>query len=369
MKRLDTTPKQDGFRMPGEFEKHRGTYMLWPQRPDNWRNGGKPAQKVFAEVANTIAKYEPMTILVNHDQYVNARNMLGPNVRVVEMSNNDSWVRDTGPSFVTNDKGCVRGVDWGFNAYGGLVEGIYFPWDLDDLLGGKISELEWTDCYNAGDFILEGGSIHVDGEGTCITTEECLLAPDRNPQMTKEQIEEKLKEYLNVEKVLWVPRGVYMDEDTNGHIDNMVNYVKPGEVVLAWCDDENDPQYERSVEAYNYLSSVTDAKGRKLTIHKLSCPSPLLITEEESGGIDSVEGTLPRNVGDRMAGSYVNYYTGNGFIALPVFNDPNDEKAIKLLQELYPDRTIEPIYAREILLGGGNIHCITQQVPSSHPHE
>ena len=167
-----------------------------------------------------------------------------------------------------------------------------------------------------------------------------------------------------IEKVLWIPRGVYMDEDTNGHVDNMCNYVRPGEVVLAWCDDENDPQYERSVEALNYLESQTDAKGRKLKIHKLSCPSPLLITEEESGGVDSVEGTLPRNVGDRMAGSYVNYYTGNGFIALPVFGDPNDEKAVKLLQELYPDRKIETVYAREILLGGGNIHCITQQVPA-----
>ena len=363
MKRLKSTPRRDGFRMPGEFEKHRGTYIIWPQRPDNWRYGGKPAQKVFAEVANVIAKYEPMTVLVNQDQYVNARNMLGPKVRVVEMFNNDSWVRDSGPSFVTNGNGTIRGIDWGFNAYGGLVEGIYYPWDFDDLLGGKICDLEWADSYDAGDFILEGGSIHVDGDGTCITTEECLLAPDRNPNMTKEEIEKKLKDYLNVEKVLWIPRGVYKDDDTNGHVDNMCNYVKPGEVVLAWCDDEKDPQYERSVEAYNYLSSVTDAKGRKLVIHKLSCPSPLLITKEESGGIDSVEGTLPRNVGDRMAGSYVNYYTGNGFIALPVFGDPNDEKAVKLLKKLYPGRKIETVYAREILLGGGNIHCITQQVP------
>ena len=366
MKQLKSTPRKDGFRMQGEFEPHKGTYILWPQRPDNWRNGGKPAQQVFAEVAKIISKYEPITVLVNQDQYINARNMLDSSVRLVEMSNNDSWVRDSGPSFVVNDKGALRGVDWGFNAYGGLVEGIYFPWDFDDLLGSKICELEGVNSYDCGDFILEGGSIHVDGEGTCITTEECLLAPDRNPDMTKEQIEKKLKDYLNVEKVLWIPRGVYMDEDTNGHVDNMCNFVKPGEVVLAWCDDENDPQYERSVEAYEYLSNETDAKGRKLKIHKLSCPAPLLITEEESGGVDVVKGSIPRNVGDRMAGTYVNYYTGNGFIALPIFNDPNDKKAIKLLKELYPDRKIETVYAREILLGGGNIHCITQQVPKSN---
>ena len=366
MKRLKSTPHKDGYRMPGEFEKHSGTYIIWPQRPDNWRNGGKPAQKVFAEVANVIAKYEPVTILVNQDQYVNARNMLGPKVRVVEMSNNDSWVRDSGPSFVVNDKGTVRGIDWGFNAYGGLVEGIYYPWDFDDLLGGKICELESVDAYDAGDFVLEGGSIHVDGEGTCMVTEECLLAPDRNPELTKEQIEKKLKDYLNVEKVLWIPHGVYGDIDTNGHVDNMCNFVKPGEVVLAWTEDKKDPQYERSVEAYDYLSKERDAKGRKLVIHKLCCPSPIIITKEESGGVDAVEGTLPRQEGDRMAGSYVNYYTGNGFVALPVFGDPNDKKAVRLLKKLYPGRKIETIYAREILLGGGNIHCITQQVPKGN---
>ena len=366
MKRLKSFPRKDGFRMPGEFEKHAGTYIVWPERPDNWRNGGKPAQKVFAEVANIISKYEPITVLVNQDQYVNARNMLGPKVRVVEMSNNDSWIRDSGPSFVVNDKGTVRGVDWGFNAYGGLVEGIYFPWDFDDLMGGKICELEGVDAYDAGDFILEGGSIHVDGEGTVMVTEECLLAPDRNPDLTKVQIEKKLKDYLNVEKVLWIPHGVYGDADTNGHVDNMCNFVKPGVVLLAWTDDKNDPQYERSVEAYNYLSNETDAKGRKLTIHKMLCPSPIIITKEESEGVDSVDGTLPRREGDRMAGSYVNYYTGNGFIALPVFGDPNDKKAVKLLKKLYPGRKIETVYAREILLGGGNIHCITQQVPKGN---
>ena len=164
---------------------------------------------------------------------------------------------------------------------------------------------------------------------------------------------------------MWIPRGIYNDE-TNGHVDNMCNFVRPGEVVLAWTDDKDDPQYERSKEALEYLESVTDAKGRKLKIHKLLIPKPILITKEESEGVDAVDGTLPRKEGDRMAASYVNYYTGNGFIALPVFNDPHDELAIKKLKELYPDRVIEPIYAREILLGGGNIHCITQQVPSTN---
>lgn len=362
MKKLDSTPKADGYRMPGEFEKHAGCYMIWPERPDNWRLGAKPAQKVFAEVANTIAKYEPMTMIVSKAQFSNAREVLDDSVRVVEMSNDDSWVRDCGATFVIDDKGGMRGVDWCFNAWGGLVDGLYFPWDSDDKIAMKMCELERVDRYRLDDFILEGGSIHVDGEGTVMVTEECLLSEGRNSNMSKEEIGNKLCEYLNCDKVLWIPRGIYNDE-TNGHVDNMCNFVKPGEVLLAWTDDENDPQYERSLEAYNYLSNEVDAKGRKLVIHKMYTPSPILITKEESEGVDSVDGTLPREEGDRLAASYVNYYTGNGFIALPVFNDPNDSKAISLLQELYPDRKIEPIYAREILLGGGNIHCITQQLP------
>ncbi len=364
MKRLNTIPKADGFRMPGEFEEHKGTYMIWPERPDNWRYGGKPAQEVFVNVANTIAKYEPMTMLVSANQYSNARHLLDEKVKVVEMSTNDSWLRDSGATFVKNDKGDLRAVDWTFNAWGGLVDGLYFPWDQDDLVASKMSELEETDRYRLDDFILEGGSIHTDGEGTLLVTEECLLSEGRNSHMTKEEIEKTLCDYLNVEKVLWVKEGIHNDE-TNGHIDNMCNYVRPGVVALAWTDDQNDPQYKRSTEAYEYLSNETDAKGRKLEIHKIYTPTPILISKDESLGVDAVDGTLPRNEGDRLAASYVNYYVGNGFVALPVFNDSNDLKAIEKLQELYPNRVIEPIYAREILLGGGNIHCITQQVPKA----
>lgn len=362
MKRLDSTPKKDGFRMPGEFELHKGCYMIWPERPDNWRNGAKPAQKVFAKVASVIGKYEPMTMIVSREQFSNARGVLPDYVRVVEMSNDDSWVRDCGATFVIDDKGNMRAVDWKFNAWGGLVDGLYFPWDSDDKIAQKMCEIEGVDSYRLDDFVLEGGSIHVDGEGTVMTTEECLLSEGRNSHLTKKQIEKVLCDYLNCKKVLWIPKGIYNDE-TNGHVDNMCNFVRPGEVLLAWTDDKDDPQYERSMAALKYLESETDAKGRKLKVHKMYTPSPILITPKESKGVDAVDGTLPRQPGDRLAASYVNFYTGNGFIALPIFNDPNDEKAIKLLKELFPDRKIEPIYAREILLGGGNIHCITQQVP------
>ena len=303
-------------------------------------------------------------MIVSDSQYQNARHMLNDYVRVVEMSNDDSWVRDCGATFVVNDQGELRGVDWSFNAWGGLVDGLYFPWDKDDRIASKMCELEGANRYRLDDFVLEGGSIHIEGEGTLMVTEECLLSAGRNPQLTKEEIEKVLCEYLNVEKVLWIKEGIYNDE-TNGHVDNMCNFVRPGVVALAWTDDENDPQYKRSHEAYEYLSNEVDAKGRKLEIHKILTPTPVLITKEESEGVDAVDGTLPREEGDRLAASYVNYYTGNGFVAVPVFGDPHDELAIKQLQELYPDRVIEPIYAREILLGGGNIHCITQQVPET----
>lgn len=362
MKRLNSTPKKDGFRMPAEFEKHRGTYIIWPERPDNWRNGGKPAQKVFTEVASIIGKYEQCTMLVKRDQYSNARGMLPPYIRVIEMSNDDSWVRDCGATFVINDQGELRGIDWTFNAWGGLVDGLYFPWAEDDKVAQKMCELEGADRYRLDDFVLEGGNIHVDGEGTAMVSEECMMSPGRNPELSKEEQEKILKEYLNVEKVLWIPKGVYLDE-TNGHVDNICNFVRPGELVMAWTDNQNDPQYAISKEVYDYLVNETDAKGRKFIIHKLHIPNPVIITKEESEGVDAVDGTLPRNEGDRLAASYVNYYTGNGFVLLPVFDDPHDKDAKELLQKLYPNRVIETVSAREILLGGGNVHCITQQVP------
>lgn len=363
MKTYTTTPKEDGFRMPGEFEKHAGTYIIWPQRPDNWRFGGKPAQKVFTEVAKAISEFEPVTVCVNCDQYDNARNMLPDNIRVIEISNNDSWVRDCGPSFVTNGKE-IRGVDWVFNAWGGLVDGLYFPWDKDDRVAQKICEIEKKDRYRTDDFILEGGSIHVDGDGTLVTTEECLLSEGRNSHLTKQQIEDTLKKYLNVEKIIWLKRGIYLDE-TNGHVDNIFSFVKPGEAILAWTEDKNDPQYEICQECMNILENETDAKGRKIKVHKLMLPKPILISEEESSGVDAVDGTLPRQPSDRLAASYANFYIVNGAVIFPMFGDPNDHKAQQTLKEAFPDRKIVGIYAREILLGGGNIHCITQQVPKA----
>ena len=362
MKRLKTTPRQDRFRMPGEFEAHEGCWMLWPERSDNWRLGAKPAQAAFIKVAEAISRFEPVTMGVSAGQYDNAVNSLPAAIRVVEISNDDSWVRDNGPTFVKNDAGIIRGVDWEFNSWGGLVDGLYFPWDKDDRVAHKICEIERKDVYRSSGFILEGGSIHTDGEGTLYTTEECLLSEGRNPHMTKEEIEDTLKEYLGIEKIIWLKRGIFNDE-TNGHVDNILCVVKPGTVMLAWTDNKDDPQYEISAENLKILEAITDAKGRKLEIIKMLMPKPILITAQESSGVDAVEGTLPRKEGDRLSASYVNFYIANGGIIFPLFNDPNDKAAEEILKKAFPDREIVGIDAREILLGGGNIHCITQQQP------
>ena len=359
---LTSTPAADGFRNPGEWDDHAGCFLVWPERTDNWRDGAKPAQRTWRALIEAIASAEPVTVLVSARQYQNARRQLPAHVRLVETTTNDAWVRDTGPSFVRDDAGEVRGVSWQFNAWGGLRGGLYFPWDADNLVGPKICDLERVPVYQPS-LILEGGSIDVDGEGTVLTTEECLLNPNRNPELSREQIEEILHAHLGTTKVIWLPRGVHLDE-TDGHVDNMARFAAPGVVMLTWTDDESDPQYERSAEALAVLESSTDAQARPIRVVKLAQPGPLHFTEEEAAGVDVVHGSQPREAGERLAGSYVNSYFGNGIIVLPTFDDPNDAAAVAAYQELFPDRRILTVPGREILLGGGNIHCITQQLPS-----
>lgn len=347
--------------MPGEFEPHAGCWMLWPERPDNWRLGAKPAQDAFVAVAAAIAGSERVSVGASAAQFANARRRLPDAVRVVEISSNDAWMRDVGPTFVVNDRGRVRGVDWQFNAWGGLQGGLYFPWDGDEAVAQKVLEIEGADRYRPP-FILEGGAIHVDGQGTVITTEECLLNRNRNPHLTREQVEENLRRYLGVECVVWLGRGVHGDE-TDGHVDNLCAYVKPGEVVLTWTDDRRDPQYAISRDAYDRLMEARDARGRRIKVHKLVQPVPPRMTREEAAGVDVAEGTQPREAGMRLAASYVNFYIGNKRIVAPLLDPKRDDAALRKLRALFPGREVVGVPGREILLGGGNVHCITQQVP------
>jgi agmatine deiminase len=362
MTTLTTTPAADGYHMPAEFEPHSGCWMLWPERASNWRFGAKPAQQAFATVATAIATSEPVTVGVSRTQFVNARSVLPDAIRVVEISSDDAWMRDVGPTMVVNKRGDVRGVDWAFNAWGGVNGGLYFPWDQDDLVARKVLEIEGRDRYRAP-LILEGGAIHVDGEGTLITTEECLLNPNRNPQLDKGQIEILLHEYLGVTSVVWLTKGVVNDE-TDGHIDNLCAFVKPGEVVLTWTDNKRDPQYRVSQEAFERLTEARDAQGRKFKIHKLQQPGPLLRKKSETDGIDVAEGDAPRPAGQRLAASYINFYVGNSVVVMPMLDPKYDKQTARQLQKLFPERRLIGVQAREILLGGGSIHCITQQIPA-----
>jgi agmatine deiminase len=364
-KTLNTTPAADGFRMPGEFEQHSGCWLLWPERQTNWRKGAKPAQEAFAAVATAIATGEPVTVGASGAQFVQARSMLPDAIRVVELSSNDSWMRDVGPTFVVNDAGEVRGVDWMFNAWGGLVGGLYFPWDQDDLVARKVLEIEGRDRYRAP-FVLEGGSIHVDGEGTLITTEECLLNPNRNPQLDAGQLEILLHEYLGISSVIWLGKGV-IDDEVGGHVDNLCCFARPGEVVLTWTHDKRDPQYRVSQEAYERLMGARDAQGRRLKVHKLQQPGPLYRTREEARAVDKPDERDGHRAGERLTASYINFYIANSTVVVPLLDPKHDRQAIRTLARIFPQRRVIGVQSREILLGGGNIHCITQQVPVGGP--
>jgi agmatine deiminase len=358
---LASTPAADGFRMPGEFEPHAGCWLLWPERPDNWREGARPAQRAFAQVAAAIAQFEPVSIGASPAEFSAARALLDERVRLIEMTHDDAWMRDVGPTCVVNRRGNVRGVDWHFNAWGGLSSGLYFPWDQDDLVARKVLEIERLARYRAP-LINEGGAIHVDGEGTALVTEECLLNVNRNPGLVREDIARALREYLGVSHIIWLARGVFNDE-TDGHIDNLACFVRPGEVCLTWSDRRRDPQHAISLDAWERLQDARDARGRRLKVTRLPMPGPLKLSAREAAGLVPREGTLPRRPGERLAGSYVNFYIANGGIVMPLLDARTDRLAARRLKRLFPARRVLGVPAREILLGGGNIHCITQQIP------
>jgi agmatine deiminase len=363
MTTLTSTPRADGYFMPAEWAPHSQTWMVWPQRPDNWRERGAPAQAAFAAVAKAIARFEPVSVCVTAAQFHVARAALDdPRIRLVEMSTDDAWVRDTGPTFVIDGKGGLRGVDWTFNAWGGLYGGLYADWQRDDEVAQKILEIERCDRYRTEGFVLEGGSIHVDGQGTLVTTEECLLNRNRNPHLSRGEIEAMLAEHLAIDKVIWLPDGLFNDE-TDGHVDNFCCFVRPGELLLAWTDDPADPNFARCQAALKVLENARDARGRALTVHRMPIPGPLHATAEECAGVAPLVGSQPRDPSIRLAGSYVNFLIVNGGIIAPAFGDPQDAEAERLLRSLFPDREVVMVPGREILLGGGNIHCITQQQP------
>lgn len=369
--------REVGFLMPGEFEPHEGCIMIWPERPGSWRNGAREARRAFRDVIAAIAESEHVYVAVSEASMPSAKELLcgkeqwQKNVTLFMAETDDAWARDVAPTFVRKEDGKnppqICAVNWEFNAWGGTVDGLYASWEKDNAFAGFFADSFGYELIDAAPFVLEGGSVHSDGEGTVLVTEACLLSAGRNPQLSRAEIEERLRHYLGAQKVLWLPRGIYMDE-TNEHVDNVCAFLKPGEVVLAWTDDESDPQYALSKECLDYLEGVRDAKGRTITVHKLPIPThPVCLTEAEVEGYAFEEGEDEREVGERLAASYVNFYFSNEAVVMPVFggeNEESDMRAVALMQQWNPGRKVIPVYARDILTGGGNIHCITQQIPA-----
>lgn len=361
---LPGTPAGDGWWMPAEFEAHEGCWMLWPERPDNWRARAGPAQAAFTTVATAIARFEPVQVGVSAAHVASARAQLPANITVTTLAHDDCWMRDVGPTYLVGGRPELRGVHWRFNAWGGLDGGLYHPWDRDEQVAAEVLALEGRGRYRAP-IVIEGGAIHVDGEGTVLLAEECVLNPNRNPGMTRGRMEAVLREYLGVTQFIWLELGVYNDE-TDGHIDNLACFVAPGRVCMTWTDDRADPQYARSHDAWERLSRARDARGRRIEVVKLPMPGPLYMTEQEARGLVPSEACKPRRSGERLAASYVNFYFANGAVVMPLLDARTDAQAAETLRRVCPDREVIGVPAREILLGGGGIHCITQQVPDPH---
>jgi agmatine deiminase len=334
------TPREAGFRMPPEWKPHADCWMAWPCRPENWDDLER-ARATYVEVARVIARVEPVTMTANAEDAGAARSALdgAPGVELLIVPSDDSWSRDTAPTFVIDGRGGLGGVDWRFNAYGGIYEEFGRTRNMAkrilDLLGAR---------RFAAPLVLEGGAVHVDGEGTVLTTAEVVLDPRRNPGLERDEAERLLREYLGAEKVVWLSSALDHD-NTGGHVDNLACFVAPGVVVALGCADPDDPQHAAVQENLARLRAATDARGRALEVVELPMPA------------------RPEFRGRRLSPSYVNFYVANGAVVMPAFGDPADGAARDVLARLFPKRRIVPVPTLELAKADGNIHCITQQQP------
>ena len=336
----DRLPVDDGFFMPAEWAPHDGCWMAWPCRDSLWGDGLEAARAAYAEVAKAIAGFEPVTMLATPEDLKAAAAGCGEAVACQALPLDDSWMRDSGPTFVVDGRGGLAGIDWRFNAWGEK----FHPYDQDALIAERVLAQLAVKRY-AAPLVLEGGSIHVDGEGTLLTSEECLLNPNRNPDLDRAAIEAQLSRHLGVKAFVWLGQGLDKD-DTDGHVDNIACYVSPGVVMAVTCDDPADPNHAILRDNLARLAKARDAKGRALEVIELPLP-------REARSLD----------GQRLALSYVNYYIANGGVVMPSFGDANDGLAFEIVSRAFPDSKVIQVRADAILAGGGGIHCITQQQP------
>jgi agmatine deiminase len=338
---LAGTPRAAGLAMPAEWASHERTMMAWPARSELWNEALPQAKRDYAAVARAIAAFEPVLMVAPEGSRAEVRRRCGRGVEVIELPIDDSWLRDTGPVVVTGGAGVRAGVDFGFNGWGGKFE----PWDRDNELPRVLLELLGVGRYEAP-LVLEGGSIAVDGEGTLITTEQCLLHPSRNPDLDRAEIESHLRDYLGVDTVIWLAHGLAEDHDTDGHVDNVAAFVRPGLVMLQTVADVTSPNHERMAENRERLRSARDARGRQL--------ETIEIDVLPMSDVRGAPGCVP----------YTNYYVCNGGVIVPVCGDDphRDAEVLATIGRAY-GREAVPVPGRTLAEGGGGVHCITQQVP------
>lgn len=340
---MNNSPKNAGFQMPPEWHPHEQCWMAWPCHAESWAKIGLDrAKRAYAKVANAIAQYEPVVMLVNPGDEPYAAALCGANITFLPLPMNDSWTRDTGPTFLLNEQHQLAGIDWIHNAWGGNYENCI----LDNQIASALIKETKARYFNAP-LVMEGGSFHVDGEGTVLTSRECLLNANRNPKLGQRDIEQYLLNYLGGEKIIWLNRGLIGDE-TDGHVDEIATFVAPGKVLCLITSDKNDPNYAILQENMEILQSATDAKGRRLQVYTVEQPPATYMDNE------------------RLTLSYVNFYLANTGIVMPAFGyDDYDKRAYELMASLFPARHINQIDALDVFAGGGGIHCITQQQPKT----
>ena len=328
------------WRMPAEWEPHERCLMAWPTRADLWGRHFEEAKREFAATANAIVRFEPLTLVVNPGQADDARRLVSPAVEIVEIPIDDSWVRDSGPIGVVSETGQRAGVDFRFNSWGER----FLPYDKDAASSEAILGALGIERIVSA-MVLEGGSLTVDGEGTLITTEQCLLNENRNPTLARAAIESELRTRLGVEKIIWLRHGHVEDTHTDGHVDAVCTYVRPGVVVAQTCEDPGNPNYRLMAENLEILRSETDAAGRRFEVIEL----PHLPYFDLDG--------------EELMVSYVNFYIANGGVVVPIAGHPLDDAALATIASAFPDREVVGVPGRIISFGGGGPHCITQQVP------
>ena len=335
-------PAELGYAMPAEWAPHAGCWMAWPKRVELWQEHLEAAREDYVRVAQAIARFEPLTMIADPEQAADARRRCGPQVRVVPLPIDDSWLRDSAPTFIMNRQGDRAAAAFTFNAWGNK----YQPHDQDATLGERIARLAELPVYRSK-LVVEGGGFLSDGEGTLITAETCVLNPNRNPGWSKADAEAELRAMLGVRKVIWLP-GDVEDTETDGHVDGYIAYFKPAAVLCEVVADPADPRFAIMAENRKVLETETDARGRKLEVVPIA---------------EAPRSAVPAGA-QGYCRSYVNFYIANGAVIAPAYGIAEDAAVLETLRRAYPDRTVVPVSLKNLFRGGGGIHCITQQEPA-----